>query len=424
MLKVSRRYLVSAALARVESLIAAKEVAQISKAICALKTTDLDSNEWNSLTDSVIQFAKSNKQSAAVIPAVVIATASTGNSISESQKTSIGNLISESFESLSKFDKAVLTIGCSQSGFRTPAVVDFVNRFLTEARETQFENMPVRLMPSLLLAVATLGIDNQLSWNHLVASIDFENLNQRDLVNVALAIVTSRTFPIATVERIVASSLALGGESFAIDDAVCLAHSLTCLEVFQADLFRSLLFNISKAESLDDDAKRLTKQVLLSLFLDEKAHAITEAISPVVLAKLDTFIDWSAAETQRHHGRTAGEIQQIFGELEQTEDADNSVTRKPASLKPLADWTRDTAVSVAMDRFYVSDVPVNDSKRLFIHIDDETYPDVSDGPLDPFLQLKHAHVQKCGYRVMWVREQDWMDSEWEEKVEYVKSYSK
>jgi hypothetical protein len=160
------------------------------------------------------------------------------------------------------------------------------------------------------------------------------------------------------------------------------------------------------------------KQVILSLFLDEKARTIVEAISPVVLAKLDRMFDWSIPEPQRHHGMIAGEIQQILSEVNGDEN-ENSLD-KLSVVGSIADWTSETAASVAMQRFYVSDVSTD--KKVFFHIDDETYPDVLEGPLDPYLQLKHLHVRKCGWKLVWVREQEWLELEDSEKKEFIMSH--
>lgn len=277
------------------------------------------------------------------------------------------------------------------------------------------EGIPSRLVPSLLLAISTLGIQNPLSWNMLLGKLDIESLSAHELSQTCLAIATSRSFPISSIERIIDASMALGADKFSPQDALCLAHSLTCLEVFHTSLFRSLLVRISNAttSTFDSDAVKLLKQTVLAMFLDEKARAIPESISPVVLTKLDMLLDWSVPEPQRHHGLIAGEIQQILGS-----DTGEDNTGSPVAIGSIADWKQATAASAAVDRFYVSDVPI-DSRRVFFHIDDETYADAVDGPLDPYLQVKHAQIIKCGLKLVWVRECDWMDMEWEEKEEFI-----
>ena len=404
---------------KVQALIGWKKSEEIVKTICNLKPSEIDEHDWHVITDQLITYSEQTK-SASVIPSVVIASASLGYSVPDIDKERIGNLAISLFESLSVFDKIVFTVGCSQAGVRTPEIVDIINRFLVETRDV---DIPERFLHSILLAVANLGISNIVSWNQLIARINPETLSPHDLANVTLAIVTSRTFPIALIERIINSAAAAGSQNFTSNDAISFTHSLTCLEVFRTDLFRSLLNQISQSATLDSDAVKLVKQIMISLFLDEKAKEIVSAISPAVLARIDKLLDWTMPEPLRHHGMVAGEIQQLVAEL--TCDASEDISEtKFAPLLDLTDWTTDSAKSVAMDRFYLSDVPVEGSKKLFVHIDDETYPDIEEGPIDPYLQLKHTQIGKCGYQVIWVRKPEWLNGEWEEKKQFISMFLK
>jgi len=257
----------STTVARIQSLIVGKNYGELSKAICA--NGIISEIDWKDITDSVIALVDNNKtdaKSSVLVPSLIIASAASGHSLSDLQRKKLSDLATQMYESLSAFDKVVFTIGCSQSGLRTAGVVDFVNRFLTEARSDGFSQIPQKLVPGLLLAVSTLGIDNQLSWNHLLAKLDIESLSPHDITQTALAVATSRTFPISSIERLIDSAVAKGADSFSFDDAVCLSHSLNCLEVFHSDLFRVLLVRVSNAPSLDQDAKKLMKQVILSVF--------------------------------------------------------------------------------------------------------------------------------------------------------------
>jgi hypothetical protein len=408
-------------ISRIERMISGKQFVDLSKALCANEIGS--DSEWSSVINSTLKLVETNKadkSAASIVPSLVIASAVRGYSLSQQQGTRVGELALAMFSSLSDFDKVVFTIGCSQASLRRPEVVDFVNRFLTEAREpNQFGGIPQRFLPGFLLAVSNLGIDNQLSWNLLLAKIDIENLNSHDLTQAALAIATARAFPIASIERIIESAAQKGGDAFSVDDSVCLAHSLTCLEVFHVDLFRSLLVRISNAPSLDEGGQKLLKQIILSMFLDEKARAIPESLSPVVLEKLDKFLDWSVPEPQRHHGMVSGEIQQILSESELGYLLSEERINQPLAVCSLSNWTPAIAASVAIDRFYVSDIPC---AKFFFHIDDETYPDISEGPLDPFLQVKHLHVKQCGLKVVWVRELEWSELTFDEKVEFLKKF--
>jgi hypothetical protein len=417
MFLIRRAYSVSP-LNRIQSLVATKNFLELSKAICANGITS--ETDWKSVSDSVLALIEGNKTDknvAALVPSLVIASAASGHGLASNHRHRISQYAVQLFEFMSEFDKVVFTIGCSQSGLRTPEVVDFVNRFLTEARESGFASLDSKFVPGLLLAVSTLGIDNQLAWNHLVAKLDIESLSPHDITQSALAIATSRTFPISTIERIIDAAVAVGADKFSFEDAVCLCHSLACIEMFHVDLFRSLLVRVSNAPSLDSDARKLMKQVVLSLFIDEKARAIPETVSPVVLTRLDKLFDWSLPEPQRHHGMIAGEIQQILS-LSPNEVTVSS--KGPVPVTSIADWTVETAKSVGIDRFYINDVPTD--SNLFFHIDDETYIDISEGPLDPYLQVKHTQVKKCGMKLVWVRELEWLELDENEKKEFILSH--
>lgn len=413
---ITRRCFSSSALSRIERLVSERNYSELTKAICM---NGLQSEaEWSTAAHSVLSLVESdtnNASSAAIIPSLLIATAASGIELSSNTRHRIERLSDSLFPALSPFDKTVFTIGCSQSGFRTPGTVGFVNRFLSEARETHMAAIPIRLIPSLLLAISTMGINNTLSWNMLLGKLDIETLSSHEFSQTCLAIATSRSFPISSIERIIDASMNLGADKFSPQDALCIAHSLTCLEVFHTGLFRSLLVRISNATSsaFDSDAIKLLKQIVIGIYLDEKARPIPDSISPVVLTKLDMMLDWSIPEPQRHHGLIAGEIQQLLGS---DKGEDNSVL--PLPVGSIADWQVSTAASAAIDRFYVSDVPI-DSRRIFFHIDNETYADVVEGPLDPYLQVKHAQIIKSGLKLIWVRECDWIDMEWKEKQEFI-----
>ena len=408
------------ALSRVQALISSNDAAGLSKTLCSMRSDSVTESEWNQISESVVSFIeKAGEGRASLVPSIIISSASLRYSLKELEKERLATSAVKLFDALSVFDKIVFTIGCSQAGVRTPEVVDFVNRFLNDSR-TEFSGTHETFLPSLLLAVATLGVVNPTSWNQLLARTNIEALTPHDLVNVTLAVVTSRTFPISTIEQIIDTAAATGAARFSFNDAISFTHSMATLEVFRTDLFRSMLLRISECPSLDSDAQKLVKQCILSLFIDDKARDIATAISPTVLARLDKLVDWSVPEPQRHHGLVAGEIQQLTSAADMQEgDNDESVGKmKPLPVLPLSEWTRDLAVSVAMDRFYETDVPI-DGRKVFVHIDDETYPDLDEGPIDPYLQLKHSQISRCGYKIVWVREAEWLDSSWEDKKDFI-----
>ena len=408
MIPSGRRYSTEI-VSRVQTLIESKRFTEISKAICGLKASTLTQSEWNAVTEAVTSFMKTNKSNTSLgylSGSLLLGSASQGFPLSRSSRDTVSRVALESFPSLSVFDKVVFTVGSCQTGLRNASVVEFVNRFLSEEQTNGFMNVPSTILPSLILSVATLGIDNHNSWNALIAKIDVEKLSSSEVSNVALAIVTSRTFPIATVEKILDRAAEIGALNFSFNDAICILHSLCCLEVFRIDLVRGLLQRIGKEKAvmLDADGSKLLKQAILSLFLDEKAHAVVQSVSPRVLKDLNELVDWSLPEPQRHHGQEAGEIQEILSSTELGEDSN----MHKAIVVPidLADWTKEIASSVAMERFYSNDAIV-EGKKIFVHFDDETYPDIREGPIDAYLQAKHMHVLRCGWRLLWVRAHEW-----------------
>ena len=406
-------------LAKLESRIAAKKFSDISKVICSFPkdSPSVSESEWRKVVETVTDFIKSNKSSstpetASIIPSLIITTASLGHSLTEPEKKRIVSSVSPIFDSFSVFDKIVFIIGASQVGLRTPESVNLVNKFLAERRG----EIPDNFIPSILLAIANLGIQNPNAWNDLMARLNIEFMTFHDLVNTALSIVTSRTFPISSVERLVESASKLDVKSLSYDDSISLCHSLSCLEVFHTSLFRTLLGRIAECPSLDSDGAKLVKQIIISVFSDDKAKDIINSASPVLWDRLDRLLDWSMPEPLRHHGMIAGEVQEI---LEDLIDDIEAVSQSDA-IPRLGDWNKQVATCVAMDRFYLADVPV-ERRRVFVHIDDETFPDLIEGPIDPYLQLKHAHVLGAGWKLVWIREAIWMGMSGEERGEFIRA---
>ena len=169
-----------------------------------------------------------------------------------------------------------------------------------------------------------------------------------------------------------------------------------------------------------------SSRTILSVWLDPKAREIVESIAPDVWHRLDKVIDWSIPEPQRHHGDIDGEIQQLIeAELaDKMSGAGTTETVSPGAVPlrtSMDSWNPIIAQSVAIDRFYLSDIPLHHS-RIFIHIDDETFPDLTE-PIDPYIQLKHMHLkERCGCKLIWIRPSDWADMDDDEKKEFIKNF--
>ena len=416
---LSRSRLSNEIVGRIIAFAHAKNFPELSKTLCSIKAGAVSESEWQTVSDTITCLIKNSPGEsgiASLCPSLLITCASGGFPISRNSREMVSKVVLEYFPSLSVFDKVVFTIGSSQTGLRNESVVHFVNRFLAEERENGFTGVSDALVPSLLLAVATLGISNHNGWNGLVARLNFAKMGSREVSDTALAIVTSRSFPIATVEKVLDRAAEIGAQKFSSEDAVCFLHTICCLEVFRTDLVRGLLLRIGRGGGLDEEGEKLVKQAILSLFLDPKAIEIINSVSPTTLHALDKLVDWTLPEPQRHLSEVAGEVQSFLHEIEDEEE--HSIQKPLAVPESLTSWTRETAVSVAMDRFYVGDA-IDPSRKILVHIDDETYPDVSEGPLDAFLQLKHAQILLCGWRVLWIREQEWLLSNADEKKRLV-----
>jgi len=403
---------------RVESFLRNKEYSELSKFLTSSTASDplMSEDEWANLVDRIV---KDESALSIMTPSLLISTAARDSTLSMEQKTLISQSLENSFSSMSQFDKIVVTIGASQLGFRTPATISLISDFLL----SESESIPEKFLPPVLLAMANLAINNQRAWGTLIARVPVESLSLHALSNLALAVATSRSFPIALLERIVdTASLANLAHSH-VEDVVTLAHSLSALEVYRTDLFRSLLDKLSREPRYDSDAVKLVKQVILAVHLDPKARAIVESISPTVWQRFDKLLDWTIPEPQRIHGSTDGEIQQLIDErfAEEVSENEQSVSHSSSIPKSISDWTQEIARIVAMERFYLPDIGGLTGK-IFVHVDDETFPDCSEGPIDPFLQIKHMQIAQCGYKLVWIREQEWLSLEDEEdKRQWLKS---
>jgi hypothetical protein len=384
-------------ISQAELFIRNNQFAELSKFLSTVRKRDppVTEEDWHRIVDRVI---KDDSALTVAGPSLLISTSSMNFSLTFEQKSALSLSLSKSFSHMSQFDKIVTLIGVSQLGIRTPEIISLISEFISE----EVEVLPENFLPSILLAVANLAINNQRAWGTLIARVSVETLNSHELANMSLAIATSRSFPISLIERIV--NTAVSTPTSSVQDALALCHSLTCLEVYQTDLFRSLLDKLSREQKFDPDSIKLMKQIILAVFIDVKAKSIIDSIAPTVWHRFDKLIDWTIPEPRRIHGTVGEEIQAMISE--ESESTVSSVTI-PSSI---ADWTREVAKTVAMDRFYISDVS-GCPERMFIHIDDETFPDCTDGPIDPYLQIKHSQIGQCGFRLVWIREHEWDDKE-------------
>ena len=407
------------AIPRVETLLRNKQYSELSKFLTSTSPEFvITEDEWIKVVDHIV---KDQSASPIIIPSLLISTAARDFSLSWEQKNLVSKSFTQSFANMSEFDRIVTTIGASQLGLRTPEVISCVSDFLL----SDAESIPEKFLPSILLAMANLAINNQRAWGTLIARVPIESLSLHALSNMALAVATSRSFPISLLERIVDTASLVNLSHATAEDIVTLAHSLTCLELYRTDLFRSLLDKLSRELKLDADASKLVKQILLAVQIDPKATAIVESIAPTVWHRFDKLLDWSIPEPQRIHGTTDGEIQQMLDEEREENDTQSEgISSSLCVPKSMTDWTPDIARTVAMERFYLPDI-VDVGGKIFVHVDDETFPDCSEGPIDPYLQVKHMQIAQCGYKLVWIREQEWLNLEDEaEKREWLKSVLK
>lgn len=389
----------------VQTLIREARWDQVARALSALpKEVPLVSQpEWTGIVDSVL--SQPTEGMHAVFPSMLITSASLGFTLCDRQKRLISRNLKPVGAHMSEFDKIVFLIGASQLGLRTGETVDFAHGVLSDLKNSL---IPEKLLVPLMLAVANLGLSY--GTEKLVPRLAVERLSPHELANTALAILTSRAFPIAAIERVLDAAF-LSAEKFNPQDALSLTHSLCGLEVFRPDLIRTLLNQISTLSSIDPDESKLLKQIVLSLFLDDKASELLASLSPVLLTRIDKLLDWNLQEPSRNlPGDVVGEISEILQE--------HSYNANITPVPKLPDWSRNHAQTVALNRFYRSDVEADEN--LFIHIDDETFPDLDEGPIDPFLQLKHLQVRQAGAKLVWVRPAVWEDLNGEEKVGFIK----
>jgi len=412
--------------AKIDSFIASKDTKNLAQYLCSIpKETghELTEETWKKIVNRALSCS-----SDVILPSIVISTASLGFSLDYSGRSKIASLASEHFPPMSVFEKVVFTIGSSKIGLRTHEIVVTIHHFISQYADEIQE----KFLPSFLLALANLGIDNPGAWETLMARVPVEGLNFHQLTNLTLGIVTAKKFPIAMIERIIETAGGILLEPIKgtipspaledIESVISFTHSLACLEVYRTDLFRHCLNQISLSPTAfgDSDVKKLVKQILLSVWLDPKADEICSSLAPEVWHRLDRLLDWSIPEPLRHHGDIAGEIQQLLEEV--LTSFGEEVETPPVGAIPLRtsmdSWSPLIAKSVAIDRFYLSDIPSSNS-RLFVHIDDETFPDLTE-PIDPYIQLKHMHIRdRCGCKLLWIRPSEWKEMDDEERRQFI-----
>lgn len=380
-----------------------KDGKKISEKICELAKKKISHSQWIELVNVVLEKSSQN-----VVPSILITSASLGYTLDRDQCRKISKSILSQFEAMSDFDRIVTIIGASQIGLRSIELMRFVDAFAQQ----ETSDVTKKFQVPLSLALANLGLQNANFTNKLMAQWDVEKMGVHELTNAILAIVTNRTFPIATIERILTRVDDLQND-FPIEDLVSMTHSMTCLELFPEKFFRHAL---SKLYNIPSEMKPLAKQIIISVFLDPKARVTAESVSPKVWNRIE--LDWSLPEEQKNlPGDLLADIATRFH---------NSGDRVSASLPvpPLSEWNEDVAKRVVLDRIYVSDVPdlfTADNKPIFVHVDDETYSDLEEGPIDAYLQLKHIHVQKAGAKLVWIRAGLWPQLTEEDKIEFIKN---
>jgi hypothetical protein len=395
-LRRSVRYF--SAVGDLERLLFERKFGELTRAVCALPRST-DESDWKKFIDAVFRVPDVGP----VIPAIVITSANLGFGVPVIYRDQLIKAVKSVWTELSILDRVVFLIGLSQVGIRTSASVDLFQNFLA----AELDHVPEKLIPALMLSVANYGIENGNGWNSLVSRVRVDTLSPHELANTALALATSKTFPISLLERVMDASVRV---DFALDDALTMCHSLVCLELYRSDLIRRLLNIISDPRKLNSHQKLLLKQIILSLFIDPKAADILTSVAPDLLDRIGSHLDWSELEPQRHHHDIAGEIEQLISDnLDSTTGAGDAILPVPPRIYS---WSFSTARDIVLNRFYMSDATVA-GVPVFVHIDDETFADLSDGPIDPYIQIKHAQIERCGWKVLWVRETEWeaMDDE-------------
>ena len=402
-------YVCRGSLRRIQSLVLNREYDNVAKLLCGLpREGNTSESEWHSIVDELSSDENSLKS---VLSSLVITSASLGYLLTPKQKGRICAALLLHKDCMSDFDKIVFIIGSSQLGMRTEAVVEFTQQFIGRNSNAISQS----LLPSLLLAVANLGVS--VGWNKLIAQLQIEDMQIPTLANTALAIVTSRTFPISTIERILEKA-ATHTESMDVNDAVSLMHSFACWEVYRTDLFRKLLNRISLSPVSLSASQSLIKQIIVSVFIDPKANDTCSGISPAVWDRLDRLVDWTVSESKLHlDGDLLEQLVTGLGAHETSEPAQIPVPK-------LAEWTPKIAKFVVMNRMYLNDIQGTvltrkSNRPVFVHIDVETFPDLEEGPIDPYLQLKHLHVNQAGAKLAWIKPRIWALLEPDEQIEYL-----
>lgn len=268
---------------------------------------------------------------------------------------------------------------------------------LADALVEFLDALSLNELSAAALAAATLGVEELRFWQLLHGELlsRMELMQPRHLADATLALATTQLCPIVLLDALEGRVRAQAG-AFDVEDAITTAWALCALRFFRP--LPGLLAHVSEeaVSFLAVEQQRQLRQVALSLELESSAAAAKVALNPGVLAEL---------------GDAAGQGDEAAHNTEILEEIREALVEAGGSSEALF------AGEVVADGFYALDItlcpqPGCPGAAVLLDVGGG---EVSNGPRDPWLQLKLRHLKLLGWRVAWLPVRCWRAWDAEER---------
>lgn len=276
---------------------------------------------------------------------------------------------------------------------------------LAEQLRACFNSLGVRELSAAALAVATLGVGEQIFWHEAHGALlgRLDEMSPRNLTDVLMALASSHLAPITLMESLLAR-LALKAKHMDWEESIVCLWALCAVQLFPATTMRDLLEQACTTDGtlLSPLQANQLKQVMLTLDLERSAAKARGEVAPILWQKVRDLCEDATGET----------LQGCSGDTAEAEELCELVPEDVGVVYALAEEVTD---------FYIVDVTIRLEHRSPVAIlFDTASGSAAEAPLDPWVTLKRRHLLRLGWQeVHWMPTRRWRTWDDEQRRDYV-----